>query len=356
MTNDLTTVEGSLQEVIDRLETNLAAKGVNASYSASTGILGLVDEIQNISQSSGGSGVPCYNVSFTDKSLPYSDWDFTNSRHVASLQIYLQYQYQPYQGTVTITDGTNTYNVTTNSNGIANLLAPVTANSTTFTASYTNTSATFTVTKANYLFVDACTSATGLSKYDSSIPIYKSSSGNPSSVLSYDSTNNCYEIHATNTSTSYYSFIGINDSNVTGKTSYVASMEIYQVGSANTNEVGLYVDNSADVTSYGYGSTILGQTHYYYGKRFKEASVSTAHTTLLTADQLSRGNWYIMELEYDGSKFYERLYDINRNLIYSYSYSQTVSNTKLGLIQKGGTVAGTSNLIRNIKVRSTATS
>lgn len=340
-----------LEDLGELMATNLQTKGVTAS--ASDGLTTLAGKILDIQ---GGGGVPCYNVSFTDKSLPYSDWDFTSNGHIAILQIYLQYQYQPYQGTVTVSDGTNTYTVTTNANGIGTLSAPVTANSTTFTASYTNTSATFTVTKSNYLFVDACTSSTGLSKYDSSIPIYKSSSGNPSSVLSYDSTNNCYEIHATNTSTSYYSFIGINDSKVVGKTSYVASMEIYQVGSANTNEVGLYVDNSADTTSYGYGSTILGQTHYYYGKRFKESGVSTAHSTLLTAAQLSRGNWYIMELEYDGSKFYERLYDINRNLISSYSYSQTVSNTKLGLIQKGGTTAGTSNLIRNIKVRSTATS
>ena len=351
MTNDTTTLDGALQELGELMATNLTTQGVTAS--ASDGLTTLANKILDIQ---GGGGVPCYNVSFTDKSLPYGDWDFTSNGQVARLQIYLQYQYQPYQGTVTVSDGTNTYTVTTNANGIGTLSAPVTANSTTFTASYTNTSATFTVTKSNYLFVDACTSSAGLSKYDSSIPIYKSSSGNPSSVLSYDSTNNCYEIHATNTSTSYYSFIGINDSKVVGKTSYVASMEIYQVGSANTNEVGLYVDNSADTTSYGYGSTILGQTHYYYGKRFKESGVSTAHSTLLTAAQLSRGNWYIMELEYDGSKFYERLYDINRNLISSYSYSQTVSNTKLGLIQKGGTTAGTSNLIRNIKVRSTATS
>ena len=55
MSNDLTTVTGSLQEVIDRLETNLQAKGVNATYSASTGILGLVDSVATISQTGGGA-------------------------------------------------------------------------------------------------------------------------------------------------------------------------------------------------------------------------------------------------------------------------------------------------------------
>ena len=56
MTNDTSTIAGSLQEVIDRLEDNLQTKGVNATYSASTGILGLVDQISNISQSSSGGG------------------------------------------------------------------------------------------------------------------------------------------------------------------------------------------------------------------------------------------------------------------------------------------------------------
>ena len=48
MTNDLTTVEGSFQQLIDELEENLAEKGVTASFDNTTGIRGLVDEIKNI--------------------------------------------------------------------------------------------------------------------------------------------------------------------------------------------------------------------------------------------------------------------------------------------------------------------
>lgn len=51
MTNDTTTVAGALQEVINRLEDNLAAKGVTASFDSTTGVVGLVDEISNIEQS-----------------------------------------------------------------------------------------------------------------------------------------------------------------------------------------------------------------------------------------------------------------------------------------------------------------
>lgn len=51
MTNDLTTIEGCLQEAVDRLEANLSAKGVTASYSSSDGYFSLLDEIGGISQS-----------------------------------------------------------------------------------------------------------------------------------------------------------------------------------------------------------------------------------------------------------------------------------------------------------------
>lgn len=335
------------------MATNLQTKGVNAS--ASDGLTTLAGKILDIT-GGGGSGVPCYNVSFTDKSWTVGDWDFTSNGQIARLEIYLQYQYAPYSGTVTVSDGTNTYNVTTNANGLATLLAPITANETTFTASYTSTTATIKVKKSNFLFVDSCTSSTGLSKYDSSVAIYKSTSGAPACALSYDSTNNCYEIHSTNTTTSYYSMIPINDTKVRGKTDYIATMEVKQVGSGNTNEVGFFVRNSSDNTQYGYGTTILGQTHYHYGKRMRSNGVSTSHSTLLTADQLSRGNWYIVELEVTDAKFYERIYDMNYNLINEYSYSQAVSDKDLGILQKGGTTAATSNLIKNIKVRSTATS
>ena len=48
MTNDLTTVEGSFQQLIDDLENNLQEKGVNAQYDATTGIRGLVAKILDI--------------------------------------------------------------------------------------------------------------------------------------------------------------------------------------------------------------------------------------------------------------------------------------------------------------------
>lgn len=48
MTNDTTTLQGSLDEMKDQLIYQLGQKGVTASYSSSTGLLGLIGAISNI--------------------------------------------------------------------------------------------------------------------------------------------------------------------------------------------------------------------------------------------------------------------------------------------------------------------
>ena len=97
-------------ELGETMAANLTSKGVTAS--ASDGLTTLAGKILDISTGGGGS---CYHVNFTDKSLTYSDWSFTSNGHVATLEVYLQNQYQAYPGqTVTLSDGTNTYTATTN--------------------------------------------------------------------------------------------------------------------------------------------------------------------------------------------------------------------------------------------------
>ena len=56
MTNDTSTLAGSLDEMKDQLISELGDKGVTASYSSSTGLLGLIGEISNIQQ--GTTGCP----------------------------------------------------------------------------------------------------------------------------------------------------------------------------------------------------------------------------------------------------------------------------------------------------------
>ena len=56
MTNDTTTLSGSLDEMKDQLISELGDKGVTASYSSSTGLLGLISKIGDIQ--TGGGGCP----------------------------------------------------------------------------------------------------------------------------------------------------------------------------------------------------------------------------------------------------------------------------------------------------------
>lgn len=63
MTNDLTTVEGSFQQLIDDLENNLQEKGLDAEYDATTGIRGLVAKISEIEP------LPNYDIRFETHDL-----------------------------------------------------------------------------------------------------------------------------------------------------------------------------------------------------------------------------------------------------------------------------------------------
>ena len=56
MTNDTSTLSGSLDEMKDQLISELGDKGVTASYSSSTGLLGLISKIGDIQ--TGGGGCP----------------------------------------------------------------------------------------------------------------------------------------------------------------------------------------------------------------------------------------------------------------------------------------------------------
>ena len=50
MTNDTSTLSGSLDEMKDQLISELANKGVTATFSSTTGLLGLIDKIGDIDQ------------------------------------------------------------------------------------------------------------------------------------------------------------------------------------------------------------------------------------------------------------------------------------------------------------------
>lgn len=57
MTNDLTTLQGSLDEMKDQLITQLDNKGVPTTYSSTTGLLGLIAKIDDIEQGGGATNI-----------------------------------------------------------------------------------------------------------------------------------------------------------------------------------------------------------------------------------------------------------------------------------------------------------
>ena len=144
MVNDTSTVAGALQECIDHLEDNLAAKGVTASYAPSTGMIGLIDEILNIQ--TGGS---CYHIEFSEAS-------YVAVGGSATLEVMLQSNYAPLSGaTVTVTGSDSSlYTGITNSNGVANVTVENVSGTVNFTCSYQNVSATCVVNGSSYLFRD----------------------------------------------------------------------------------------------------------------------------------------------------------------------------------------------------------
>ena len=57
MSNDTSTLNGSLLEMKDQLIYELGQKGVTASYDSSTGLLGLIGDISNIQTGGGGTTI-----------------------------------------------------------------------------------------------------------------------------------------------------------------------------------------------------------------------------------------------------------------------------------------------------------
>lgn len=158
MTNDTSTVAGALQECIDHLEDNLAAKGVTASYAPSTGMIGLIDEILNIPTGS------CYHIEFSKDS-------YVAVGGSATLEVYLQSNYAPLSGaTVTVTGSdSSVYTGITDNTGVATVTVSVNSE-TTFTASYSNVSDTCIVTVSRIIYQPALDGTEAITSINSYTP------------------------------------------------------------------------------------------------------------------------------------------------------------------------------------------
>ena len=132
MTNDTSTLNGSLLEMKDQLIYELGQKGVTATYSSSTGLLGLISKIGDIH---------AYKIDFNE-----SSYTATGGSATISCTLYEDYVLKS-GATVSFTGSdSSSYSGITNNSGVASVTVSNLSSDTTFTCSYANVSDTCTVT------------------------------------------------------------------------------------------------------------------------------------------------------------------------------------------------------------------
>ena len=332
MTNDLSTLNGSLVEMKDQLIYELGQKGVSASYDSTTGLLGLIGKISEIQQ--GGS---CYHIEFSEDS-------YVAVGGSATLEIYLQENYAPKSGaTVTVTGSDSSlYTGLTDNSGVATVTVSVDSE-TTFTASYSNVTDTCSVTYDTYLFYDKCNSSSGLSQYGTSVLVRGS---NAVATLEYDSTENCYALYGQGNYHAMVPIPALNDED-----QYSIEMEI-KMASSQFRIAGFYLDNRNDTTSYGMDMSLSVYDRCIHSRQYKVSSDGSEQNSS-TSNQITADTWYRLRMTVNGSSLTGTLYNLEGTQIVTITKSLSVSNKQMGLFvfcEKG--TSGSRVYIRNIKAES----
>ena len=342
MTNDTSTLSGALLEMKDQLIYELGQKGVTATYSSSTGLLGLIAKIGDIQTGGGGS---CYHIEFEQSS-------YIAVGGSATVSVYLQSNYAPLSGaTVSVTgsDGSS-YTCITNSNGIGSCTVTGITAETTFTASYSNVSDTCTVNAQSYLFYDECTSSTGLSNYDTTNIIKVNGTASVPN-LSYDSGMNAYKLYGSGNYRSMYTIPTLN-----GLDNYKISMEVRctQNNWLNSCGFGLLIDSTSN-SSYCFVGQVRGSSEW---RAIRYTINSTTNSALGSSDvSLStnaNGRWLKTEMIVNDTQITWKLYDGNGNLLMTDGpYTITDNNNhKCGLVITTEKGANYICYVRNIQAES----
>lgn len=302
MTNDTSTLNGALQELGETMASNLQAKGVTAS--ASDGLTTLAGKILTIPAGS------CYHIEFSEDS-------YTAVGGSATLEIYLQENYQPKVGaTVTVTGSDSSlYTGITNSSGTASVTVSNISSETTFTASYSGATATCTVTYEPFGFEDDFSS--GLSNKWVTFGATPSTSVS-GGVLTLSKNGNRGGI--------YY------DKRITGDYKVTVSV---QSGTYDTYAVGL------NTTTGGWNYYEL-QPKYSYGYFFIDSSGNTTETHYNRQSASYSSATLVFEVTKDTSiKVY-----VNGTLKTTYNIQDTTTDGYVGIVQ----CCNRSTQINSIKV------
>lgn len=334
MTNDTTTIAGALQECIDHLENNLSSMGVDATYSSTDGVIGLIDEITNIAPSVGGLELTTSIDITKDKETVGSgenltlfatvngDYDDTSQTNI-DLKGYLQ------GATVTFKEGNTVLGTAiTNNNGIATyIINNITAGNHTYTAlfngdgtDYNSATETITLTALSYILYDNCT-VDNTAQYSTTGKI---STNNVSTTLVYNTTEEAYKFSGSGGDSFSFREIpntrGLNNIRITCKVKINNNSAYSQflIGltdtlntNADPNTAGTYTgdfvrirgDNKADNLHNGGG----------------EVSNSTKSSLSLV------NNYVYLVMERQGTSIVRKIYDDNEVLLHTFTY--TTPNT-----------------------------
>ena len=324
MVNDTTTLNGALQELGETMAANLTQQGVTSS--ASEGLTTLAGKILDI-QTGGGS---CYKIEFSEDS-------YTAVGGSATLEIYLQENYQPKSGaTVTVVGSDSSlYSGITNSSGIATVTVTVNSD-TTFTASYSNVSANCTVTVPTYLFYDDCSSSSRLSEYGSYVSLF-GTSGN--GTITYNSTENAYSIAKT---TSADRFVGFKlPITATDKIKITCKVKLTSTSAYNQFGIGIQQSTSK------YEFIRIRGDKYFDGFKNNTNSSIGSNTNVASFNSA----YYYLEISYDGSSRLARVYDNSMSLVKEWNLSSVQSYDTPSFYLAINTKS-TNSYVKEIKVES----
>ena len=158
MTNDLSTLSGALLEMKDQLIYELGQKGVTATYSSTTGLLGLVGKIADIQTGGGGTTINT-DILLTSNVTSTETTATLTALLTASVTGTVAMDGVVSGATITIKDGSNNTigTMTTDSTGTGTLTVTL-SDTTTYTAYFSgttdlqsSTSNNVTVTKVSYV-------------------------------------------------------------------------------------------------------------------------------------------------------------------------------------------------------------
>jgi len=320
--DDNTPVEAA--EVTFKLgETTLGADETDANgvatYTYTTSIVGSLSFSATYQDSASNSVSVTVNHSY---SIAFSQSSYVATGGSATLECTLLEDNVAKTGasiTITGTDS-STYTATTNSSGVASVTVTGISASTVFTATYQGATATCTVTAQSYLFYDACSSATGLSNYGSSVLIRGT---NAAITMTYDSTENAYKLVGTG---KYFAMIPIPTLNDEDEYTITANIKGQN---KSLNGIGFCLDNRSDTTSYSQAvwMEVYGKKLSY--KQFKVSSDGTYKSGSVSS--LAGDTWYKIEMTVNGSSLSGKLYDSGGTELTSLSSTLSVSNKQMGI-------------------------